>query len=127
MAVLDKIATKRIVKWGNGPNEYETFYDHRGVTIKYEEGLDDIFKKPFIKLECKEKLKGSMSVEKARGGSSMFVITTEAGQVPKSLQGRYTGLTEACRDVFDYMATMQPTARVKVEANLAKKEAAKQS
>jgi len=127
MAVLDKIATKRIKKWGEGPGEYDTFYDYRGVSIHYEEGLDDVWKKPYVKLRCEEKMKGSMNVEKAIGGSSMFLITTEVGQVPKNLRGRYTDLSEAVRAIFDYLASMRPTQRKRIEENIERKEVAKQS
>jgi hypothetical protein len=127
MAVLDKIATKRIVKWGTRPEEYNTFYDYKGVSIHYEEGLDDVWKKPYVKLQCEEKMKGAMNVEKAIGGSSMFLITVDVGQVPKNLRGHYTGLSEAVRAVFDYLASMRPTQRKRIEENIQRKEAAKQS
>lgn len=105
MAVLDKSATKRIVKKSDAHGDYEVWYDYQGISVKYTEKMDS-FKKPMILLECADKKILPVRVEKSRDGSSMFSIETN-GPKPASLAGRFTDLDTATMKVFDYFRSMK--------------------
>ena len=112
MAVLDKSATKRIVKKSDTPGDYEIWYDYQGISVKYTEGLEQVFKKPQIILECSEKKILPVRIVKSRDGSSMFSIETN-GPKPKSLEGRFTDLDTATMKVFDYFRSLKDQPKEK--------------
>ena len=115
MAVLDKIATKRIVRNSGEHGDYETWYDYQGVSIKYEEGLDRVFKKPYVVLSCPDKRLESIRVEKSKGGDAMFTIDFGKGRTPKDLMGRFTELNTAIIAVMKYLKSAPKSAKKEVK------------